>query len=81
MHSTVEEWARRYKAMAPEAAETVAAAPPTLLLLAHLGAMLAEKAWRRLRLPQMNSAECTAGVGDFHAETLLNYLRSASITR
>ncbi|CAB3254202.1 unnamed protein product [Arctia plantaginis] len=78
VQSTVEEWARRYKVMAPEAAATVAAAPPTSLLLAHLGALLAEKAWRRLKLPQMNSAECTAGVGDFHADTLLNYLRSAN---
>ncbi|XP_026736704.1 probable glutamate receptor, partial [Trichoplusia ni] len=58
-----------------EAAET-ARAPPTALLLAHLGTQLAAEAWRRLELPAAAPANCDEGAGAFHADTLLNYLRS-----
>ncbi|XP_035449990.2 glutamate receptor ionotropic, kainate 2 isoform X1 [Spodoptera frugiperda] len=63
---------------APELAEAerIVAAPPTALLLAHLGAGLAAEAWRRLQLPAAAPADCEVGAGAFHAETLLNYLRS-----
>lgn len=62
----------------PEEAESIAAAPPSALLLAHLGTRLVAEAWHRLNLPPAAPADCEAGVGAFHADTLLNYLRSAS---
>lgn len=67
----------------PEDAAAIVAAPPTALLLAHLGTGLVAEAWRRLQLPRAAPADCGAGAGAFHADTLLNYLRSAStrITR
>ncbi|KAJ8723589.1 hypothetical protein PYW08_003501 [Mythimna loreyi] len=60
----------------PEEAAVIAAAPPTALLLAHLGTGLVAEAWRRLRLPAAAPADCDVGAGAFHADTLLNYLRS-----
>ncbi|KAJ8723365.1 hypothetical protein PYW08_003277 [Mythimna loreyi] len=61
----------------PEEAAAISAAPPTALLLAHLGTGLVAEAWRRLQLPEAESADCAVGAGAFHADTLLNYLRSA----
>ncbi|KAJ8716388.1 hypothetical protein PYW07_003015 [Mythimna separata] len=60
----------------PEEVALIAAAPPTALLLAHLGTGLVAEAWRRLRLPAAAPADCAVGAGAFHADTLLNYLRS-----
>nr|QNS36184.1 ionotropic receptor 10a [Mythimna separata] len=60
----------------PEEAAAISAAPPTALLLAHLGTGLVAEAWRRLQLPEAESADCAVGAGAFHADTLLNYLRS-----
>lgn len=65
----------------PEEAARIVAAPPTALLLAHLATGLAAEAWRRLQLPAAAPAACEMGAGTFHADTLLNYLRSASIYR
>lgn len=60
----------------PAEAAVIAAAPPTALLLAHLGTGLVATAWRRLALPAAAPADCAVGAGAFHADTLLNYLRS-----
>ncbi|XP_075975503.1 glutamate receptor ionotropic, kainate 2-like [Anticarsia gemmatalis] len=76
--AVVAEWALHYKEEAGEAAtdvEELVAAPPTALLLAQLGASLAAQAWRRLNLPDIPADE-DVRVGAFHADTLLNYLRS-----
>lgn len=85
----MEQWRRMYAARLRgsggeegdeplEAAET-ARAPPTALLLAHLGTQLAAEAWRRLELPPAAPANCEEGAGAFHADTLLNYLRSVTL--
>lgn len=60
--------------------ETVASRPSAALLLAYQGAALAAEALRRLRLPPAVPADCGRPAGAFHADTLLNYLRSARIS-
>lgn len=65
---------------APEEAELQASQqePPTALLLARDAAVLATRALQQLNLPMLSNADCTTGHGAFHADTLLNYLRSVS---
>ncbi|XP_030033794.2 glutamate receptor ionotropic, kainate 2 [Manduca sexta] len=56
--------------------ERIAAAPPAALPLAYQATALATEALSRLRLPTAGGASCERGLGAFHADTLLNYLRS-----
>lgn len=55
--------------------------PPTALLLARDAAVLTARALSHLALPTLPSADCVAGHGAFHADTLLNYLRSVSLQK
>ncbi|KAJ0183044.1 hypothetical protein K1T71_001020 [Dendrolimus kikuchii] len=56
--------------------DAVATAPPTAMLLAFQGAALAAEVLQRLQLPPAAPADCGRPAGAFHADTLLNYLRS-----
>ncbi|KOB70403.1 Ionotropic glutamate receptor subunit ia [Operophtera brumata] len=75
-----EEYARLAPEDAPDEAELQATQqePPTALLLARDAAVLATRALLELALPPLATADCAAGRGAFHADTLLNYLRSVS---
>ncbi|RVE39996.1 hypothetical protein evm_015354 [Chilo suppressalis] len=75
---TVEAWREAYERRLGSASEArrIAAAPPVALLLAYDAARLVSEAALRLSLPAMAGAECARGAGAFHADTLLNYLRS-----
>lgn len=61
---------------AEEEAMRIQAAPPTALLLAYQATLLVRNALKELRLPPARPADCKRGRGAFHADTLLNYLRS-----
>ncbi|XP_031766615.2 glutamate receptor ionotropic, kainate 2-like isoform X1 [Galleria mellonella] len=56
--------------------EEVMSAPPTALLLAYDGARLVASALERLQLHSIGGGGCEHGLGAFHADTLLNYIRS-----
>lgn len=73
-------WERQYGARLGD--EASLAGPersvPTALPLAYQASSLVAKALRALNLPPGASASCQVGLGAFHADTLLNYLRSVS---
>lgn len=70
-------WTESYKQRVGEEAELeMAASPPVALLLALEGARLVERALQRLNLTAAPAGDCARGLGAFHADTLLNYLRS-----
>ncbi|XP_049872351.1 glutamate receptor ionotropic, kainate 2-like [Pectinophora gossypiella] len=50
--------------------------PGTPLLLAYDAARAVVRALQHLQLPDMPAGDCGEGAGAFHADTLLNYLRS-----
>lgn len=52
--------------------------PPPAVLLTRDVTVLAARAAARLALPAMPLADCAKGQASFHADTLLNYLRSVS---
>ncbi|KAM3960066.1 glutamate receptor ionotropic, kainate 2 [Aphomia sociella] len=60
----------------PEEVERIVAAPPAALLLAYDGARMVARALERLELQTFGGGDCERGIGAFHADTLLNYLRS-----
>ncbi|XP_039755197.1 glutamate receptor ionotropic, kainate 3-like [Pararge aegeria] len=74
-------WAAEYAALvapadAGAALRRVAAGPPTALLLAYDAARVTARAAARLRLPAMPPGDCARGAAAFHADSLLNYVRS-----
>lgn len=75
-------WERQYGARLGD--EASLAGPersvPTALPLAYQASSLVAKALRALNLPPGASASCQVGLGAFHADTLLNYLRSEEWT-
>ncbi|XP_059045609.1 glutamate receptor ionotropic, kainate 2-like [Achroia grisella] len=59
-----------------EQLQEVMSAPPSALLLAYDAARLVTAALDYLQLQTFGEGACDRGVGSFHADTLLNYLRS-----
>lgn len=85
IRDTAAKWRAAYASLAPAAAAARAeaaraeSAPPTALILAHEAARIVSEAHAALRLPSMHVADCKRGRGAFHADTLLNYLRSVCV--
>lgn len=69
---------RRLAAVDADELHALVQEPATALLLARDAAVLTARAWTHLALPVLSNADCTAGHAAFHADTLLNYLRSVS---
>ncbi|XP_023936154.2 glutamate receptor ionotropic, kainate 3-like, partial [Bicyclus anynana] len=72
-------WAAEYAALVgPAEAARPAAAPPAAPLLAYDAARAAAAAAARLRLPVLagGAGDCARGSAAFHADSLLNYVRS-----
>ncbi|XP_034829420.2 glutamate receptor ionotropic, kainate 3-like [Maniola hyperantus] len=74
-------WAEEYAALLETAADEeqiaqMAASPPTAVLLAYDAARVASRASARLALPALPAGDCASGTAAFHADSLLNYIRS-----
>ncbi|XP_045536085.1 glutamate receptor ionotropic, kainate 2 [Papilio machaon] len=69
------QWQRAYSRRLQEAAGTEPSAAASELVLAHDAARAAAAALKYLQLPAIAGASCT-GCAAFHADTLLNYIRS-----
>ncbi|XP_022124667.2 glutamate receptor ionotropic, kainate 2 [Pieris rapae] len=74
-------WQEEYKKRLGDAAneeevEQIAAAPATALVLAYDAARIIAAAQRELKLSAGERGECEHGSAAFHADTLLNYIRS-----
>ncbi|KAL4709753.1 hypothetical protein ACJJTC_005556 [Scirpophaga incertulas] len=79
--AAAEEWRTAYARLVGGAGAggrgaAVGAGLPVALSLARMGAELVAEARARLRLPAAAPGDCARGTGAFHADTLLNYLRS-----
>ncbi|XP_072932394.1 glutamate receptor ionotropic, kainate 2-like [Epargyreus clarus] len=56
--------------------EEVTRNPPSALVLAFDAARIVQRALERLQLPPGEPGSCESGTAAFHADTLLNYIRS-----
>ncbi|XP_063826529.1 glutamate receptor ionotropic, kainate 2-like [Ostrinia nubilalis] len=76
--STIEAWSAAYARRLgdEEDASSASEAPPVALLLAYDASRLVAETWQRLQLPAAGAGDCAAGTGAFHADTVLNYVRS-----
>ncbi|XP_038214236.1 glutamate receptor ionotropic, kainate 2-like [Zerene cesonia] len=77
----MEAWREQYRNRLGDAAddeeiEQIVANPPTALLLAYDAAHIVAEALALLQLPGGAPGACERGTAAFHADTLLNYIRS-----